>query len=200
LRVPNAGEHHPSIVKANHYEGNPSPQGGNRVLALTWGAALAFATPKILTGPSWSHRAGKSVMVANPKTFCMFRSESVHRWLQREFVVTKGLSPIYLEPVVARTSPKVISRNKRKLIVFGWYGGKFSHLDWLLPKLPKTNQYCEPFAGSGAVLLNRPPSPVETYNDIDGEVGMIRLVSQPNSCSVLHQSATFEREDAFLTH
>jgi DNA adenine methylase len=58
----------------------------------------------------------------------------------------------------------------RKLIAFGWYGGKFSHLDWLLPLLPSCHHYCEPFAGSAAVLLNRPPSPVETYNDIDGEV------------------------------
>lgn len=32
------------------------------------------------------------------------------------------------------------------------------------------HHYCEPFAGSAAVLLNRPPSPVETYNDLDGEV------------------------------
>jgi len=55
-------------------------------------------------------------------------------------------------------------------IAFGWYGGKFSHLDWLLPLLPRTNHYCEPFGGSAAVLLNREPSPVETYNDIDGEV------------------------------
>lgn len=66
-------------------------------------------------------------------------------------------------------SPLVKSRGK-KLIAFGWYGGKFSHLDWLLPLLPECHHYCEPFAGSGAVLLNRPPSPVETYNDIDGEV------------------------------
>ena len=58
----------------------------------------------------------------------------------------------------------------RKLIPFGWYGGKFSHLDWLLPLLPECRHYCEPFAGSGAVLLNRKPSPVETYNDLDGEV------------------------------
>lgn len=57
-----------------------------------------------------------------------------------------------------------------KLIAFGWYGGKFSHLDWLLPLLPKTRHYCEPFGGSAAVLLNREPSPIETYNDIDGEV------------------------------
>jgi len=57
-----------------------------------------------------------------------------------------------------------------KLIAFGWYGGKYSHLDWLLPLLPKTTHFCEPFGGSAAVLINREPSPVETYNDIHGEV------------------------------
>ncbi|HEY1198590.1 MAG TPA: DNA adenine methylase [Thermoplasmata archaeon] len=59
-----------------------------------------------------------------------------------------------------------------KVIAFGWYGGKFTHLDWLLPLLPSTgvHHYCEPYGGSAAVLLNRPPSPVETYNDVDGGV------------------------------
>ena len=64
----------------------------------------------------------------------------------------------------------MISRVRRKRIVFGWYGGKFNHLDWLLPLLPTAHHYCEPFAGSGAVLLNREPAKVETYNDVDGEV------------------------------
>jgi DNA adenine methylase len=63
----------------------------------------------------------------------------------------------------------VVLRPNRR-IAFGWYGGKFSHLNWLLPLLPACHHYCEPFAGSAAVLLNREPSPVETYNDIDGEV------------------------------
>ncbi len=58
----------------------------------------------------------------------------------------------------------------RKKIAFGWYGGKYSHLSWLLPLLPEVKHYCEPFGGSGAVLLNRDPAPVETYNDLDGEV------------------------------
>lgn len=58
----------------------------------------------------------------------------------------------------------------RRLIAFGWYGGKYSHLEWLLPLLPEANHYCEPFGGSAAVLLNRAPAPVETYNDLDGEV------------------------------
>jgi len=66
--------------------------------------------------------------------------------------------------------PGVSALNGKKLIPFGWYGGKFSHLAWLLPLLPPSHHYCEPFAGSAAVLLNRKPSPVETYNDLDGEV------------------------------
>jgi DNA adenine methylase len=64
-------------------------------------------------------------------------------------------------------SKKAGARHK---IAFGWYGGKFSHLEWLLPLLPYTLHYCEPFGGSAAVLLNRQPSPVETYNDVDGEI------------------------------
>jgi DNA adenine methylase len=70
-----------------------------------------------------------------------------------------------------RTAPSPIAQLRhKKVIPFGWYGGKFSHLDWLLPLLPDCHHYCEPFSGSGAVLLNRKPSPVETYNDLDGEV------------------------------
>lgn len=71
---------------------------------------------------------------------------------------------------LALAPPPCSARNGKKLIAFGWYGGKYSHLDWLLPLLPAAHHYCEPFAGSAAVLLNRAPSPVETYNDLDGEV------------------------------
>lgn len=68
------------------------------------------------------------------------------------------------------TPPAVSGLRGRKVIAFGWYGGKYSHLEWLLPLLSHCHHYCEPFAGSAAVLLNRAPSPVETYNDMDGEV------------------------------
>ena len=83
---------------------------------------------------------------------------------------TKGTSPIFLDDMSKENANSIYIRSHRRRIVFGWYGGKFSHLDWLLPLLPECHHYCEPFAGSGAVLLNRVPSPVETYNDIDGEV------------------------------
>ncbi len=88
-------------------------------------------------------------------------------------VSTRRASPIYLDEDNRTTtnSNVVYLRPKRaKKIVFGWYGGKFSHLDWLLPLLPKCHHYCEPYAGSAAVLLNRDPAPVETYNDIDGDI------------------------------
>ena len=64
-------------------------------------------------------------------------------------------SPIYIESDADSISNVVELKPRRgKRIVFGWYGGKFSHLDWLLPP-PKSHHYCEPFAGSAAILLNR---------------------------------------------
>lgn len=56
------------------------------------------------------------------------------------------------------------------LIAFAYYGGKQRLLSDLLPLLPKADHYCEPFAGSAAVLLNRAPSPIETLNDLNGDI------------------------------
>ena len=62
-------------------------------------------------------------------------------------------------------------KGSRKKIAFGWYGGKFSHLDFLLPYLPTdAAHFCDVFGGSAAVLINREPAPVETYNDLDSEL------------------------------
>lgn len=60
---------------------------------------------------------------------------------------SRGASPIFLDEPPPRSAPPGYTRRR---IVFGWYGGKFSHLDWLLPLLPTCHHYCEPFAGSGA--------------------------------------------------
>ena len=67
---------------------------------------------------------------------------------------------------------RIARRGKSKrTIAFGWYGGKFSHLDFLAPLLPDdATHFCDVFGGSAAVLLNVGPYPVETYNDIDSEL------------------------------
>ncbi len=62
-------------------------------------------------------------------------------------------------------------KRRKKMIAFGWYGGKYSHLDFILPYLPEdATHFCDVFGGSAAVLINRKPAPVETYNDIDSEL------------------------------
>jgi DNA adenine methylase len=108
------------------------------------------------------------------------------------------VSPIFLDAEEAEHEPVVLARKRgRKRIVFGWYGGKFSHLEWLLPLLPDAHHYCEPFAGSGAVLLNRMPSPVETYNDVDGEVVNFFKVlrEQPEELTRAIALTPFSREE-----
>ena len=94
-------------------------------------------------------------------------------------------------------APLVGLKKRKKLIAFGWYGGKFSHLEWILPLLPKSHHYCKPFAGSGAVLLNRDPSLVETYNDIDGEVVNFFKVLRNKKDELIEQIALtpFSREE-----
>jgi len=110
----------------------------------------------------------------------------------------KAPSPIFALPFPESVIPDS-SQNGRKLIAFGWYGGKFSHLKWLLPLLPRCHHYCEPFAGSAAVLLNRPPSPVETYNDIDGEVTSFFRALREHSSELVKQIGLtpFSREEFY---
>lgn len=63
------------------------------------------------------------------------------------------------------------NQRRKKMIAFGWYGGKFSHLDFILPCLPEdAEHFCDVYGGSAAILINRKPAPVETYNDLDSEL------------------------------
>jgi len=63
--------------------------------------------------------------------------------------------------------------------------------------LPKAHHYCEPFGGSAAVLINRLPAPVETYNDIDGEVVNFFKVLREKKDELLYQigMTPFSREE-----
>jgi len=112
----------------------------------------------------------------------------------------RRVSPIYLDEDDQESKVIYLRKRGTRRIVFGWYGGKFSHLDWLLPLLPPCHHYCEPFSGSGAVLLNRQPASVETYNDIDGDVvNFFRVLRDRSDDLIKAISLTpFSREEYHL--
>lgn len=51
-----------------------------------------------------------------------------------------------------------------------YYGGKQQMLQHIIPNIPAHESYNEPCVGGGAVFWAKEPSPVETINDINGEV------------------------------
>ena len=49
-------------------------------------------------------------------------------------------------------------------------GAKWGMAKEIVALMPPHRSYVEPFFGSGAVLFNKPPSAIETVNDIDGDI------------------------------
>lgn len=49
-------------------------------------------------------------------------------------------------------------------------GAKWGMAKEIVALMPPHRSYVEPFFGSGAVLFNKPPSAIETVNDVDGDI------------------------------
>lgn len=49
-------------------------------------------------------------------------------------------------------------------------GGKWRIADWIISYFPEHKVYCESFFGSGACFFNKPPSYIETINDMNSDI------------------------------
>lgn len=54
--------------------------------------------------------------------------------------------------------------------ILNYPGAKWGLAEEIVSLMPRHRSYLEPFFGSGAVLFNKPPSAIETVNDIDGDI------------------------------
>lgn len=51
-----------------------------------------------------------------------------------------------------------------------YYGGKFNLAKWIISFMPEHSTYVEPCGGAASVLLQKKPSKLEIFNDLDSDV------------------------------
>lgn len=69
--------------------------------------------------------------------------------------------------------------------VLKYYGGKHSISSWIISYFPTHRNYIEPCGGSAAVLIQKPPSPLEIYNDQEKHIVNFFRVLRENTSELI---------------
>lgn len=73
---------------------------------------------------------------------------------------------------------------------------------WIIEHMPKHRVYVEPFGGGGSVLLRKPASFGEVYNDLDGEIVNVFRVARERGPELVRQLALtpFARDEFVMSY
>ena len=82
--------------------------------------------------------------------------------------------------------------------VLRWHGGKWNLAPWIIGHFPAHRCYVEPFGGAASVLLRKPRSYAEVYNDLDGDaVNLFRVLRSERAAELVEavRLTPFAREE-----
>ncbi len=72
--------------------------------------------------------------------------------------------------------------------VMRYPGGKFKIAKWVISHFPGHEFYVEPYGGAASVLMAKPRTQGEIYNDLDGDVvNVFRVLRDPNQAQELER-------------
>lgn len=83
-----------------------------------------------------------------------------------------------------------------------YHGGKWKLADWIISHFPSHKIYVEPFGGGASVLLKKPRSYAEIYNDLDAELVNLFRVARDDGLKLKEalELTPFARDEFIISY